>query len=140
MFRTFSALIATAALVGIAVSGTARAAGPVLSDSDLAHLQAMAPAVLEAPLGQAMTWHNGQTGVSGTFVALQETGDGAGNRCRTFRYDWRIAGQSFGGGSVICKNASQSAWLSGVDVVFADWTLPGHLLAEAPDASVSPES
>ncbi len=130
MMRTLLAsILGAASLIGSA------AAEPVLQDSDLHALDGVANQVLAAPLGAPIVWRNGETGTSGSFVAIHEAVDGNGNVCRTYRYDWHTRGGTYGGGSVICQNAKQDAWIPQVNVAFDGWALPGHLLAQAPQAT-----
>jgi len=65
-------------------------------------------AAYDAPMGQAITWNNPDSGHSGTITPVRDGRDGAGNYCREFQQNVVVDGKAEQEGGTACRKPDGS--------------------------------
>lgn len=85
--------VAATAAGGLLGGWAGHAAGGALDRADKEKATEAADTAASAPVGEAVSWSNPDTGNSGSTVATKETVDDSGNRCRDFQSTITVDGK-----------------------------------------------
>lgn len=82
--------------------------GKTLDAADRAQLDRAEKRATTAPIGQAITWNNPQSGNSGTITPVRDGNDSGGRYCREFQQDIVIGGKVEKGYGQACRKPDGS--------------------------------
>lgn len=82
--------------------------GASLDAADRMAMQQAQSRSYAAPVGQAITWNNPQTGNSGTYVATRDGTDTAGRYCREYQQTVTVGGKNQSAYGTACRQPDGS--------------------------------
>lgn len=82
--------------------------GRSLDKADMAYMQQANQQAHSAPVGEAITWNNPESGNSGSITTVRDGEDTAGRYCREYQQTIYVGGQQETGYGVACQQPDGS--------------------------------
>ena len=102
-FGKGSGKVAATALGALIGAFAGHEVGASLDRADQMYAQRASVQAQQAPIGQAISWNNPESGNSGTIVATRDGRDASGAYCREFQQTINVGGQQQQGFGTACR-------------------------------------